>query len=150
MRCLSGAGPSDAPAPPAGGGGAGVSVRTRCARRWRTGGAGGFGGGGGGGGAARRRGSSCRSNAPGRELHRAAARPARATLRELQDTTGAKIVIRGRGSQGGGDDGGENLHVLIEGADDAVREASQKVDDILFNPEHAQSLKQQQLAAARG
>ena len=116
-----------------------------------TGGAGGFGGGGGGGGAREEEDLRAGRAAPGRELHRAAARPARRELRELQDTTGAKIVIRGRGSQkDGGDDGGENLHVLIEGADDAVREASQKVDDILFNPEHAQSLKQQQLARLEG
>jgi hypothetical protein len=55
--------------------------------------------------------------------------PRGATLKELQSSTGAKVMIRGRGSRSDGsldDDNQENTHIIIEGDDAAVRNAAEK------------------------
>jgi far upstream element-binding protein len=70
----------------------------------------------------------------------------------MQESTGAKILIKGRGaSKDGGPsttghpDDNDELHVSIEGSDDAVEKALKEVRAILFNPEQAQRLKNEQL-----
>mmetsp|Transcript_23077 Transcript_23077/g.33798 ORF Transcript_23077/g.33798 Transcript_23077/m.33798 type:complete len:609 (-) Transcript_23077:193-2019(-) len=72
------------------------------------------------------------------------------TQKELEQRTGAKIIIRGRGSQKDGvvtghpeDD--DDLHVCIEGPGDSVNAALSEVEEILFNPEQALKLKEEQL-----
>eukprot|EP01041_Mallomonas_annulata_P000751 gene751-1435_t len=72
------------------------------------------------------------------------------TQKELQERTGAKILVRGRGSQkegmsSGHPDDDDELHVAIEGSNDAVSRALKEIEDILFNPEQALRLKQDQL-----
>lgn len=74
------------------------------------------------------------------------------TQKQLQDSTGSKIFIRGRGankdgssSNTGHPDDNDELHVAIEGSDDAVERASKQLEQILYNPQEAQRLKQEQL-----
>jgi far upstream element-binding protein len=80
--------------------------------------------------------------------------PKGSTQKQLQESTGARINIRGRGA---GKDGGnsatgnpeddeDELHVYIEGNEDAVKRAVVEVQQILYNPEQAMRLKQQQLS----
>jgi far upstream element-binding protein len=78
--------------------------------------------------------------------------PKGVTQKQMQESTGAKILIRGRGaSKDGGPsttghpDDNDELHVSIEGSDDAVEKALKEVRAILFNPEQAQRLKNEQL-----
>jgi hypothetical protein len=67
----------------------------------------------------------------------------------MEDESGAKILIRGKGSSKdptGEPDEDEELHVLITGdSDDAIAKAQSAVENILFNPEEAMRLKQMQL-----
>ena len=70
----------------------------------------------------------------------------------MQDATGAKILIRGRGaskdgapSTGNHPDDNDDLHVHIEGSEEAVEKALKEVRSILFNPEQAMRLKNEQL-----
>jgi len=90
----------------------------------------------------------------------------------MQDRTGAKILVKGRGSQRDGapdlsDD--EELHVALEGSEvspnndntyastqcvmrlarmlkEGVEKAMREIEDILYNPEKAMKLKAEQLA----
>ena len=76
--------------------------------------------------------------------------PRGSTQKQLQELSGAKILIRGKGSQKGGGSSGhpddnEELHVTIEGTSEAVEKALKEVEAILFNPEEATRLKQEQL-----
>mmetsp|Transcript_16445 Transcript_16445/g.26745 ORF Transcript_16445/g.26745 Transcript_16445/m.26745 type:complete len:551 (+) Transcript_16445:17-1669(+) len=72
--------------------------------------------------------------------------------RSLEESSGAKISIKGRGSQkNGGDEGDEDLHVLIVGdREDQVRKAEDLVRDILFDPSRASNLKRKQLSDLAG
>lgn len=77
------------------------------------------------------------------------------TQKELESRTGAKILIRGRGSQKdgfyagptGNPDDDDEQHVSIEGTEEAVAKAMAEVEDVLFNPEKAQQIKNEQLRA---
>lgn len=75
--------------------------------------------------------------------------PKGSTQKLLQDKSGAKILLRGRGShkEGGipSPDDDDDLHVLIEGSEDAVEIANREIEQILFNPEEALKLKGEQL-----
>ena len=79
--------------------------------------------------------------------------PRGATQKQLQEMSGAKILIRGQGSQREGapptghPDDDDKLHVSIEGTDEAVDKAYREVEKILFNPEQAMRLKQEQLSS---
>lgn len=77
--------------------------------------------------------------------------PRGATQKQLQETTGAKIIIRGRGAQKDGSqsntghpDDTDDLHVALEGPEDAVNRASAEINQILYNPEQANRLKSEQ------
>jgi len=77
--------------------------------------------------------------------------PRGSTQKRLQEHTGARINIRGTGSDGGKTeetpDGGpqEEMHVLIEGTDEQVAAAKKEVEKILFDPAEAMRLKAAQL-----
>jgi far upstream element-binding protein len=76
--------------------------------------------------------------------------PKGATQKQLQDSTGAKILIRGKGASKDGSagvhpDDDDELHVAIEGSEDAVERASREVEKILYNPDQAMKLKSEQL-----
>lgn len=77
--------------------------------------------------------------------------PRGATQKQLQASTGAIILIRGRGAQkegtapSGNPDDDDELHVSIEGTEEAVAKAQVEVEKILFNPEQAMKLKSEQL-----
>jgi far upstream element-binding protein len=76
--------------------------------------------------------------------------PKGSTQKQLQERTGAKILIRGKGSQKDGytgthPDDDDELHVAIEGSEEAVENATKEVEQILFNPEEAIKLKGEQL-----
>jgi far upstream element-binding protein len=71
-------------------------------------------------------------------------------MKELHERSGAKIFIRGKGAQkaptvASHPDDDDELHVSIEGTSDAIEKALKEVEEILFNPEQANRLKQQQL-----
>jgi far upstream element-binding protein len=80
------------------------------------------------------------------------------TQKQMQQMSGAKVLIRGRGSQkdGGGmmqnphPDDDDALHVCIEGSEEAVDKALREVERILFNPEEALRLKNEQLRSLNG
>jgi far upstream element-binding protein len=81
--------------------------------------------------------------------------PKGATQKQMSESTGAKIVIRGRGaSKDGGPsntnhpDDTDELHVSLEGSDEAVARAAAEIEALLHNPEHANKLKMQQLGHA--
>lgn len=66
----------------------------------------------------------------------------------MEDESGARILIRGRGSSKDAPEDGddEELHVVIEAeSDEAIAKAQSAVEDILFNPQQAMKLKQEQL-----
>jgi far upstream element-binding protein len=69
----------------------------------------------------------------------------------LQENSGAKIIIRGRGSQkdgavsSGHADDDDELHISIEGTDESIEKAFKEIEPLLFNPEEALKLKQEQL-----
>jgi far upstream element-binding protein len=78
--------------------------------------------------------------------------PKGVSQKQMQERTGAKIIIRGRGaSKDGGPsntghaDDEDELHVMIEGSDEAVDKAAKEIENILFNPEEASRLKNEQL-----
>eukprot|EP00624_Nannochloropsis_granulata_P003947 evm.model.NODE_2982_length_36456_cov_21.122120.1 len=77
--------------------------------------------------------------------------PRGSTQKRLQEHTGARINIRGTGSEGGktedAPDGEpqEDMHVLIEGTDEQVAAAKKEVEKILFDPAEAMRLKAAQL-----
>jgi far upstream element-binding protein len=71
-------------------------------------------------------------------------------MRAMSDKTGCKILVKGRGSQkDGADTDDDDLHVALEGSEDAVEKAVREVEDILYNPERAQQLKQEQLGGGQ-
>lgn len=76
------------------------------------------------------------------------------TQKELQESSGAKILFRGRNSNKDGsgnlEDSDEDLHVLIEGTEEAVARARQEVEKILFNPQEALKIKSEQLRQLEG
>lgn len=79
--------------------------------------------------------------------------PKGASQKQMSESTGAKILIRGRGAQKDGSssntghpDDEDELHVYLEGSDDAVRKATVEIER-LFNPEYANRIKQQQLGS---
>lgn len=74
----------------------------------------------------------------------------------MSESTGAKILIRGKGaSKDGGSsntghpDDEDELHVFLEGSDDAIRKATAEIEK-LFDPQYANRVKQQQLGAVGG
>lgn len=78
--------------------------------------------------------------------------PKGVTQKQLQESSGAKIIIRGKGaSKDGGSsntghpDDNDELHVSIEGGEEAVERATKEIQKILFNPDQAQKLKSEQL-----
>lgn len=82
--------------------------------------------------------------------------PKGSTQKQLQELTGAKILIRGKGAQREGaaptghPDDDDEIHVAIEGSDEAIERAVREVEQILFNPEQAMKLKQEQLRTLSG
>ena len=73
-------------------------------------------------------------------------------MKQLQESSGAKIVIRGKGAQQKESsllmphaDDEDELHVSIEGTDEAIERALKDVEQILYNPEQAMKLKENQL-----
>ncbi len=76
------------------------------------------------------------------------------TQKQLQESSGAKILIRGRGGSKDGPTGqpdeDDDLHVLIEGSDEAVGRATTEIERILNNPEQAMRLKNEQLRQLAG
>ncbi|KAG3012736.1 hypothetical protein PC121_g15048 [Phytophthora cactorum] len=75
--------------------------------------------------------------------------PRGSNQKRMEDESGARILIRGKGSSKdptGDPDENEELHVLITAdTDEAVAKAQSAVEDILFNPQQAMRLKQEQL-----
>ena len=74
--------------------------------------------------------------------------PKGATKTRMEAESGARIVIRGRGSSRDGlnEDDSEDLHVLITADNDAaLRRAEDIVNGILTSPDNAQQLKSSQL-----
>uniref|UniRef100_K3X5D6 K Homology domain-containing protein n=1 Tax=Globisporangium ultimum (strain ATCC 200006 / CBS 805.95 / DAOM BR144) TaxID=431595 RepID=K3X5D6_GLOUD len=75
--------------------------------------------------------------------------PRGSNQKRMEDESGAKILIRGKGSSKdptGDPDENEELHVLITAdTDEAIAKAQSAVEDILFNPQQAMKLKQEQL-----
>ncbi|KAE8985550.1 hypothetical protein PF005_g21636 [Phytophthora fragariae] len=75
--------------------------------------------------------------------------PRGSNQKRMEDESGARILIRGKGSSKdptGDPDENEELHVLITAdTDEAVAKAQSAVEDILFNPQQAMKLKQEQL-----
>lgn len=75
--------------------------------------------------------------------------PRGSNQKRMEDESGAKILIRGKGSSkdpSGDPDDEDELHVLITAdSDEAIAKAQSAVEDILFNPQQAMKLKQEQL-----
>ncbi|CAN0231228.1 unnamed protein product, partial [Phaeothamnion confervicola] len=72
--------------------------------------------------------------------------PRGSALKEMQERTGARIIIRGRGSQKLCLQASyEPQHVVLEGGDAAIEAAEREINAIFSNPAHAMQLKQQQL-----
>jgi far upstream element-binding protein len=75
--------------------------------------------------------------------------PKGSTQKQLQESSGAKILIRGKGAHKEGSgmhpDDEDELHVAIEGTEESVDRASREVEKILYNPEQAMKLKSEQL-----
>lgn len=70
--------------------------------------------------------------------------------KDLEQRTGAKIIIRGRGShrdasQSGHPDDNDELHVCIEGPEHSVNAALAEIEQLLFNPQQALRVKEEQL-----
>jgi KH domain len=65
--------------------------------------------------------------------------PKGATLKAMQDKSGAKISIRGKGSNKDPNstepDSDEPLHVVVEGSDEAVALATREIEGILHSPD---------------
>lgn len=74
--------------------------------------------------------------------------PRGATQRRMQEESGARILIRGRGSSRDGrdEDASQPLHVVIEGGtQEQVDRGTKLVEDLVLNPDNARRLKQRQL-----
>lgn len=75
--------------------------------------------------------------------------PRGSSLKAMEQRTGAKILIRGRGSSkepNPGDPGAnEEMHVVIEGTDQAVAVATTEVEAIFKDPHRALIVKSEQL-----
>ena len=74
------------------------------------------------------------------------------TQKKMEERTGAKILIRGRGSQKDGgsaygrdEEDDDDLHVLVEGDPEAVERAASELELIMSSPDEAMRLKEQQL-----
>lgn len=75
--------------------------------------------------------------------------PRGSNQKRMEDESGARILIRGKGSSKdptGDPDEDEELHVLIVAdTDESIAKAQSLVEEILFNPHQAMKLKQEQL-----
>ncbi|CAM9984961.1 unnamed protein product, partial [Choristocarpus tenellus] len=75
--------------------------------------------------------------------------PRGSSLKAMEQRTGAKIMIRGRGSQKeqnlNDPEANEDLHVVIEGSDQAVASASSEIELIFKDPQQALVVKSEQL-----
>lgn len=75
--------------------------------------------------------------------------PRGSNQKRMEDESGARILIRGKGSSKeptGDPDEEEELHVLIlADSDESIAKAQSAVEEILFNPRQAMKLKQEQL-----
>jgi transcription antitermination factor NusA-like protein len=75
--------------------------------------------------------------------------PKGVNLRAMQDRSGAKISVRGKGSSKEGvteEEREDPLHVLVDGTEAAIAIASKEIEHILHTPGEAVRLKNQQLA----
>ena len=76
--------------------------------------------------------------------------PRGATLKDMTERTGARIVIRGKGSHKDGTvplhlEDEDEMHVAIDGAEEAVVRAAKEVEALLFDPQYRNEMKQAQL-----
>nr|CCA26015.1 conserved hypothetical protein [Albugo laibachii Nc14] len=75
--------------------------------------------------------------------------PRGSNQKRMEDESGAKILIRGKGSSKdafGEPDENDDLHVLITAdSEEAIARAQASIEEILFNPQQAMKLKQEQL-----
>lgn len=75
--------------------------------------------------------------------------PRGSSLKAMEQRTGAKILIRGRGSQKeqnpADPEANEDMHVVIEGSDQAVAIATAEVEGIFKDPHRALNVKSEQL-----
>jgi far upstream element-binding protein len=74
--------------------------------------------------------------------------PRGATQKRICSESGARIVIRGRGSSkdGNDEDPDEDMYVMIQGDTDAqIDRASEMINDLFFNREAQAAVKEQQL-----
>lgn len=75
--------------------------------------------------------------------------PRGSSLKAMEQRTGAKILIRGRGSQkeqnSADPEANEEMHVVIEGTDQAVAIATAEVEAIFKDPHRATIVKNEQL-----
>jgi far upstream element-binding protein len=75
--------------------------------------------------------------------------PKGSNLQALQERTGARVLLRGKGStkdpNPGDPDANEPLHVVIEGTEEAVAAASAEVNRLITDPKEAMRLKNEQL-----
>lgn len=74
--------------------------------------------------------------------------PRGSSLKAMEQRTGAKILIRGRGSTkepSNDPEANEDMHVVIEGTDQAVAVATQEIETIFKDPQRALIVKSEQL-----
>ena len=69
------------------------------------------------------------------------------TQKAMEQASGARILVRGRGASKEGEEGSdEEMHVLIVADDEQqLSKAEQLVNDLLYNPERASQVKNEQL-----
>ena len=69
------------------------------------------------------------------------------TQKAMEQASGARILVRGRGASKEGEEGSdEDMHVLILADDEQqLAKAEELVNDLLYNPERATQVKSQQL-----
>ncbi len=71
--------------------------------------------------------------------------PKGSTQKQLQEQSGAKIIIRGKGAPRDASaphpDDEDDIHVSVEGTEDSVEKAVKELEQILFNPEQAMKIK---------
>jgi far upstream element-binding protein len=71
--------------------------------------------------------------------------------KDLEQRTGTRIFIRGRGSQkdsyqgSSHPDDDDDLHVVVEGPESSVNQAMTEIEELLFNPQQALRVKEEQL-----
>ena len=77
--------------------------------------------------------------------------------KKMSEASGAKILIRGKGaskdggpSNTGHDDDNDELHVSLEGTEEAVEKASREVEMLFNDTQYALKVKQQQLGLQSG